>query len=254
MTKMIKIIILSILICLLILCMFYFMNSDFKFSFEFKEKSKIVFDETYSINDINAIDISTKSSDVKIRASEDDKIYVKIYSRKDDEYKVENKNNILLINKEKQSNCIGFCYSKEEIQLSIPKEYIGTITSKSTSGDILSTINNNIDYKISTKSGDIKIHKARNISGKLTSGDLEVQNITSSIKYEATSGDIEIDNFTILKDSSIKVTSGDVEIDHVSDVYIDASVTSGNVKAKGSNRYADYELKVRATSGDININ
>ena len=57
---------------------------------------------------------------------------------------------------------------------------------------------------------------------------------------------------TITNDSKIEVISGDVVINKSSDnFYCDAKATSGDVKIKDNNRRAEYELKIRAKSGDI---
>lgn len=251
MVKAIKITLLSLLIVCLVAVMIGFMTGNFKFG----SKAKLVYDEEFALEDVKNFDIDVKSLDIKIEESNSDKVRIKIYANEKDDVDVskDNEQNILI----KQNNrisCIGFCFNPErDITIYLPKDYDGEFNIKATSGDIESEVINNLVYKINVTSGDIDIKNAKSIEGKTTSGDLELGTITSFIKYKTTSGDFEIDRFTLEKDSSIETTSGDVEIDNISNAYVDAHATSGDIKIKNNDRHAEYELKIKTTSGDITV-
>lgn len=251
MVKAIKITLLSIVCIALVLFMVTLINNGFKFE---NIKPKLIFEETYEITDINKIDVFVKSSDINIFESEDDKIKVEIHGSNKDRVIVDNKDGSLSIDvKRKKKVCIGICYGNK-INIYVPKEYEGAFNIESTSGDISSKLQSYNDYKIKVTSGDIKLNNVKNLSGKSTSGDVEINNISESINFVSTSGDYDINYFEVNKDSSIKVTSGDVEIDTLKNAYVNASVKSGDIDIKKNDRYAEYELKIKTTSGDIEVN
>ena len=216
--------------------------------------------------EFNAINVDTDSLDVKIIKSNDEKVNVKIYDKDDNKVSVEVENNTLNI-EETVKNSICFMCGKREAVISVPeKEY--DLVVQSTSGDIESRVNlNNATIVVTSgdielrkvnelsmivTSGDIDIEEVNNVTIVSTSGDIEIGKINSRLDIQTISGDIDIDNMTITNDSKIEVISGDVVINKSSDnFYCDAKATSGDVKIKDNNRRAEYELKIRAKSGDI---
>lgn len=252
MVKAIKITILSLLCISLVLFMFMFIENGFKFS---NSKVKLVFEESYDINDINKISLIAKSSDINIYESKDDKLNVKVYSEKKDDVKITNENNVFEIsNVQKGTICFGFCFADRKINIYVPKSYEGSFKIKTTSGDIKSELATFNDYNISVTSGDIELYNASSLVGSATSGDVEIEEINSSIDFKTTSGDIEIERLTLTKNSMIKVTSGDISIDRANNAYINSSVKSGDIDVKNNDRHAEYELVIKTTSGDIEVN
>ena len=61
-------------------------------------------------------------------------------------------------------------------------------------------------------------------------------------------------HLTINKNSNLKASTGDVEVKKLNNVYIDADTSTGDVNVKNNNRKSDVELKVRTSTGDIDIN
>ena len=232
--------------------MIAFMKSGFKFS---NMKATLVYDETFELDDIDNIVVNVKSSDINIYEYAGKEINVTIYSDKKDKISVnKNGNELVVNNKQKSPVCFGFCFGNRKIDIYVPKEYEGKFTIDATSGDIKSDLETYNDYKIKVTSGDIKIDKVKSLSGRATSGDIEIKEINSSINFKTTSGDIEIDIFDAKADSSIKVTSGDVEINKLTNAYVDASAKSGDIKVKNNDRHAPYELTIKTTSGDVEVN
>ncbi|MBR5662351.1 MAG: DUF4097 family beta strand repeat protein [Bacilli bacterium] len=252
MIKAIKITLL-VLVCL---CLVGFMIAFIKSGFDFsKMKAELVYDEKYEADGIKTILVDTKSSDINIYESDDEEIKIKIYSDKKDKINVNKTDNeISIVNKQTSQMCFGFCFGNRKIDIYVPKTYEGKFEIKTTSGDIKSDLETSNDYKIKVTSGDIKIDRVNSLSGSATSGDIEIKEISSSINFKTTSGDIEIDMFDVKANSSIKVTSGDVEINQLTGAYVDASAKSGDIKVKNNDRHADYELIIKTTSGDIEVN
>jgi len=269
--NILKIIILSLVAIILISVLVIFVKDERKFKFDFKAKpSKLVYDEVIN-EEFNKIDIDATSIDIKIEKSLDDTTNVKIYDTDNESLNVGVNNNVLTIENKKKYNCFIFCFSKKrEIVVTIPeKEYDLIINSKSS--DIISTTKlNNVNIKVTSgdielqdvnsakinvTSGDLSVEKINSIDLETRSGDATINSINEYLKIKTTSGDIKIKNLNIIKDSEIKVTSGDVKIDNVlSSVYFDTKVTSGDVKIGNNDRRADCELRIKTTLGDIRVN
>ena len=252
MIKALKITVL-VLICLaLVGFMISFIHSGFNFS---NMKAELVKEEEIELADIKNISVIAKSSDINIYDTDGEKVIVKFYSDKKSNIDITTEEKELKIDsRQKGSICFGFCFGNRRIDVYVPKTYDGKFTIKTTSGDIKSELDKNNDYEIKVTSGDIKIDKLKSLVGSATSGDLEIEEISESIDFRPTSGDIDIDIFDVNKNSSIKVTSGDVEINKLTNAYVATSVKSGDVKINGNDRHAKYELVIKTTSGDIEVN
>lgn len=253
MVKAIKITLLSLLIVCLVGIMVSFMTGNFNF----KTKSKLIYDNEFELSEIKDFDIDVRSMDVKIVESENEKVRIKIYAPEEKAIDVEKDEdgNISIKQNRKVSNvCVGFCFNQNtDITIYLPKEYDGKFNIKATSGDITSEVKNYLSYDINVTSGDVELKNVDSLTGKTTSGDVEIENIKSYIKYKTTSGDFEIDSLTITKDSYIEATSGDVDIDETSNIYVNATAKSGDIKIKNNDRHAEYELNIKTTSGDITV-
>lgn len=253
MGKVIRITLLSVVILALLSLMLVVMTGNF----DFKSKSKLIFSKEYELTEVNDFIIDVKSKDILIEQSKDDKIHVEIYAQKENAFDVklnEDKNLEITQNTKINNVCIGICFgSKQDIVISLPKEFNGKFDIDATSADIESTVDNKLDYKIKLTSGDIEIENVNSIKGKSTSGDIEIGRISSSIDFKTTSGDIDIDDIILEKDSSISVISGDIKINNITDGYVETSVKSGDVKIKNNDRHAEYVLKITTTSGDITV-
>ena len=121
-----------------------------------------------------------------------------------------------------------------------------------TSGDI--NLKNALDTKIKSTSGDIELGEVSNLNIHTTSGDVNIKKVNTKVNIELTSGDITINEVNLSKDSSIKAVSGDVTIDKTNDIYVESHTTSGDEDVSNSNRKATTELKIKTTSGDIEVN
>ena len=60
-------------------------------------------------------------------------------------------------------------------------------------------------------------------------------------------------NLELLDDSDITSISGDIEINKNLGAYIKTETLSGEVNVENNDRYAKNELKIKTTSGDIEV-
>ena len=237
------------------------------------KKAKLLLSESYRLSDIEKININVKSSDVYIKESEDDTVYVDIYDvKKEDVSSVLTDGELKIVSKGKFNFCF-FCFGEtnKKVEIKLPKSFAGSIKSTATSGDFTMDSYKDVTLNLFAKSGDVDIKNVKKATIKVTSGDIEIKNIkdanikatsgdieidkvTGKVDIKVTSGDIDIDKFDITGNSNIKATSGDIKIKSIDNAFINTSVKSGDVKVNGSNRTAEYELDINVTSGDIRVN
>ncbi len=265
-----RIVLLSLLICILCSVLVLFMNKDFNISkyINFETNSSLIYDENIEEN-FSIIDIYSRDLDFDFVKSKNDITNIKVYDNKNNKINITVEDDTLkIVSDNDTNNYCFFCFNlKKKAIISLPeKEY--DLIIKTLSGDINSSIDfNNVtlestsgdlefvnikNAKINVTSGDIEIKEVDSLEIESTSGDVEIDKINNYIDIETRSGDISIEDLTITKDSSIKVTSGDIKVEKASEnIYFDTSVVSGDVKINNNNRHAEYELKIKTTSGDI---
>ena len=272
-TNIIKLILLSIIAVALVGIMILLINGK---SFKFKSSNaKLIYDESYT-EEIKTIKVESTSTDIKVVENDTNEINVKIYDEKEQKDNVEVKVNdgTLEIYDKKESSfhffSFGFIGQGPRIIISVPKDTKYNLDFHTTSGDItvgqnMNNVNINVtsgdinlknalDTKIKSTSGDIELGEVSNLNIHTTSGDVNIKKVNTKVNIELTSGDITINEVNLSKNSSIKAVSGDVTIDKTNDIYVESHTTSGDEDVSNSNRKATTELKIKTTSGDIEVN
>lgn len=250
-TNIIKIILLTIVALLLCGILFTLLTkNEFKF-IKFGDNQVLLKNNTFAINK-KKITINTKSADIKIKESNDDLIHVELYGKNDDDYTVEENDNIKISENKKNIFCLGFCSYKKHITIYLPNNYISEIDLKTISGDV--TVEKELFTKtnINTTSGDIKLKRNNEIKINTVSGDIELEYATK-IEIGTTSGDVLIDTLNLENNSFINTVSGDININKTNNIYINTHTVSGDVRIEKNIKDANSELKINTTSGDIYI-
>ncbi len=162
-----------------------------------------------------------------------------------------------------------FSFLISEIEVYLPKEYIYTLMTSTTSGKISSYINFNLtNLNLSSTSGSIKLKNinAGNINVRTTSGLIQIENINANSIINTTSGQISINNIVgntdiistsgriivndVQGDSFIKSTSGSVSLGNLLGSKQNISTNSGAVNI---NEIQAEIIKLKSISGKINI-
>ena len=291
-SKIILIVILSILAIILInLLIFLLINNKRTNTKLFNIGSTLIYQNEFNLEEINNINISLESEDIEFRQNnESNKIEITAYGIEGEKLKEDLKNGELNISKE--NNVLSFfCFDlNKKVIVNLPNEYDKKITLKTSSGNVdlknVNTKKSNIEMQ--TTSGDINVINANNAilkstsgdikidecsigyisttSGKIdigqineanlesTSGDIKVENIKEKCNIKTTSGKIKVNDSTINQNSGITSVSGSITIVNKNDIYYNTETVSGDVKIeKNNNRKSDIELKLKTTSGNINI-
>ena len=230
-------------------------SSDFNFVFSLRgSKAKLVESSEYDTDMIDGIKITTYSTDIEIRESSD-KIKIQYYSSSRKNPKIMMENRIVTIDeKEDEVSCVGICDTNRKVVIYLPTSYAGLLDIVTKSGDIDSrTLLKNTN--INTTSGDIELKEVSNVNIKTTSGDVEIYAVENFINVKTTSGDIEIQNFDIKENSILESVSGDIEIsNNLSNCYVDTHTLTGDIHINKSDRRNELEVRIKTTSGDIDVN
>lgn len=279
----------SILIVFLIFILVYLLNNNSRFYFNFGDtvSDKLVLDETYDTI-FDEIKIDSKTSNIEIKNSIDEKIKLVIYG---EEEKLEvNKDNNKLNIKTSEKNCIGFCFNRKifKIELYLPITYDKKLIIDNNYGDVSVSEFENMEISAKLSAGDINIEKIK--SGKIVNnygdikingyskklditedcgdvyvsavddikvtnkfGDIKINKVNNSLNIKDDCGDIKIDELDIKKNSSIHNSLGDITLGSTNDIYIDAKTNLGDTKVNTSNKKSDITLTINNSCGDIEV-
>ena len=261
------IIILSVIALLFTACLVFLIshNGETKFIFPHKasKNSKIVKDESYSLSEIDSIQIQVASSDVTFYEAEDDQLRICQKSNQEINekyfYTAEvsgSKLNVKGGDSHYGFHLFAFSIPDSIYEIYLPKSYVQNLEVSSASGDML------VDTNLTLK----------NITLKTASGDIAMPQETKaeSLAISSISGEIEIASAVAEKETNISTTSGDMKIDSLSsNDKVELSSVSGNIDIEkivgisnvkttsGDIRIDLFEIKgnstMKSTSGNVNI-
>ena len=220
-----------------------------------RESTNIIFDKTYSVEDINNIDIRQDLGDVIFRETSEDNIKVVVYGQNESDVDVNINQNILYIDNthNKKFTFFSFGIKAKNIVVYIPSTYNKTIKIKNDYGDceILDLENAIVD--IDCDCGNVKLGKIKNANVKCDLGDIEIKEILNKCDIKADCGSVKIDTISIQEDSIIKTDLGDININNTNDIYIEANVDLGKSNVSQNNRNSEITLKINCDCGNVTV-
>lgn len=262
--SIILIVILAIIAISLISIMILAITSkNFKVSlFAIGNKTKLIYENEYDVNNIKSIEVDASSSNVKFIEGQEDKVKVSIYGLEDEEFSVNLEQDTLKIIKDKKSFHIFvfMAWARQEVIVEVPKNYNGNIRTQTSSGNIevfdLEECNVSLDASsgnircgnvlngdIKTTSGNIIAGSGKELNIKATSGNIEAKNADKGI-FETSSGNIRLGN---VKEVEAKATSGSIKLEKTERVV--AKTTSGSIRIDEISKFCDLAV----TSGSIRL-
>lgn len=244
-------------------------------------------EKTFEANQVKELSLDITASDVKVTGSADtDQVLIKYPESKSRSYTITEENGQLTIS-EKNERIFGtfsfdFFFSKDwEVEVILPVDSLNNLTLDSTSGDVdiqKLAIKENLDLHLSSgavqlqtvtvagetsvqlSSGEIGLTNvvAKDLHLEVTSGVIQLEGVivANQTRLEATSGDIRLSQFKAGQKTEISVTSGDISGDvlgKMTEYTIQSSVTSGDNNLPQELDGGNKQLRVEATSGDINL-
>ena len=104
-----------------------FKNDFFDFKmFNVNTKYKLVFNESYNIENIKSIDFNLINADATIKYSDTEQAKLEIYDKDVENVNVNNEGGVLSVNfKSSSTFCIGICYTNRKVVLYLPSSFQG---------------------------------------------------------------------------------------------------------------------------------
>lgn len=239
----ITLIILLIIVVLLLTGLMVFVISGQPYKvIDFISDDKIVYDESFDKNEINALVIHSDAGDIDIKPSPDNTIRIVAKGGKANNVSVNNDNGNAVISNKSTSrpNFSLFSLNRNnivaDIDIYLPNDFSNVdITSKY--GDVT------IDGEFS---GELKVQN--------DFGDIEADVLSGQFELHTDCGNIEIAKIDISSDSTATTDMGDIEIEYTNDIRIDADTSLGERKINEKDYKSDTVLTLKTDMGDIEVN
>ena len=234
-------------------------------------------EEVYEVKDtFRSIEVDDMDASIIIKPSTDGKCRVTADENKSVYRKVEVKNGVLKIDRQKRVLGFMFFSSFKEVivEIELPEKEYSSLKIQSVSGRIEVQEGLAFDVvELESTSGSVKFYsvvkdeiEAESTSGSVTvssysspdkvdcrsvSGSVTITDIKGEeIKAKSTSGSIKLKNVTASDEMTLETTSGSINLDKCdgNEIYIES--TSGSVKGT---LLSEKRFKTKSTSGSINI-
>ncbi len=254
------IILLSIIIFFLIMFLVMCLTGRINYTngilfFGTKKSNNIIFDKTYSIEDINNIDIRQDSGTVIFRETLENNIQVVVYGENESDVNVNvNQDNLYIDNTHnKKFTFFSFGIIAKDIVVYIPSTYNKTIKIKNDYGNCEMLDLENATVDIDCDCGNVKLGKIKNATVKCDLGNTEIKGILNKCDIKTDCGNVEIDTISIQEDSTIESDLGNVDINKTNDIYIESAVDLGKTNIGQNNRNSEITLKINCDCGNVTV-
>ena len=249
------IILLSIIIFFLVMFLVMCLTGKKILFFGIKKSNNIIFDKTYSVEDINNIDIRQDAGNIVFRKTSEDNIQVIVYGEDENDVDVNfNENNLSIDNTHKRKFILfNFGVIEKDIVVYIPSTYNKEIKIKSDYGNCEMLDLENATVDIDCDCGNVKLGKIKNATVKCDLGNTEIKEVFNKCDIKADCGNVDIDTISIQEDSTIKADLGNVDINKTNDIYIESEVDLGKTKISQNNRNSEITLKINCDCGNVTV-
>lgn len=251
------IIVLLIVIIGLIVFLSMTINGNFHVgSFGAKKSEQVIYDESYTMSEINHLEILSSSGDVTFSESTDGQIRVVVYGKDAEELETSLNDGKWRIDYSKYKNksvSFGWNFYMNDINVYLPKEYANHISLNTNYGNVEVIDLENATMEIESDCGNVTLGKIKDISVDSDYGDVKIETVLEKLSIKSSCGDVKINSIAITQNSEIESDFGDVKIGETNDIFIQAKTDLGDVKVNNNNRYGDVVLKIENDCGDIKV-
>ena len=232
---------------------------------EVSNENQVQKEKTFQASQVKELRLELTASDVKVTGSaETDQVLIKYPESKSSSYTITEDEGQLTIS-EKSNQIFGICgfdffFPRDwEVEVILPVDSLDNVTLDSSSGDVdlkQLVIKENLDLSLS--SGDVRLETvtvAGETSVQLSSGAIDLTNVVSKDMYlRVTSGDIQLEGAIVANQTTLEATSGDIGLSQFkAGQETEISVTSGNIKGDLVGKITEYTIQSSVTSGDNNL-
>lgn len=219
------------------------------------KSNKIIYDKTFSLEEIKNIEIKQDAGDITLKETSNDNITVTAYGEEEKDVEIMLEGNKLIVDYTKRNKFIFFNFGniKNDIIINIPSSYNNTIKINNNLGNCY--INNlpNATINVDCDAGNVEIGKIKNANIKCDLGNIKVEEILNKCDIKVDSGNVEIQKLIINENSKIKADLGNIDIKETNEVYIESKVDLGKANISRNNRNSEITLQLECDCGNINV-
>ncbi len=223
---------------------------------DYNKKIEVNYEQIFSTNQVNQINISSTSSNINLILTDSDEIKVDYYGSLQCfichiSNKMVAKKTDGTITFKTNDYMFGFIFNNNvKMDVYFPKSYQENLYLNTVSGDLKVEDLTLGDLKIYTTSGNISMNDLNIASGKMSSvsGDIDLNqiNATETLTVSTTSGDVSLDS--VSTNLNFNTVSGNVNLSNFSG-NISGHTTSGNIGIVLANNL--FTIDLSSVSGDV---
>ena len=234
---------------------------------QLSNENQVQKEKTFEASQIKELSFDMIASDVKVTGSADtDQVLIKYPESKSRRYTITEDKGQLTIS-EKKNRIFGifsfdfnfFSSDAWTVQVILPVDSLDNVTLDNSSGNVdiqKLAIKENLDLSLS--SGDVQLQTvtvAGKTSVQLSSGEIGLTNIVSKdLHLEVTSGDMQLEGAIVANQTILEVTSGDIGLTQFkAGQETEISVTSGDISGDVLGKMTEYTIQSSVTSGENNL-
>ena len=220
-----------------------------------RSSKNVIFNQTYTLDEIQDIDIKQDAGDIMIKESPNDNFEVVIYGNDTQDVNVNLSYEKLSIDYTRKMRFFFFSFgiTKNDIIVYVPTKYAKDITIKNDYGNCEIGNFENASIDVECDAGNVEVGKIRNANIQCDLGGVKVEEVLNKCNISVDSGNVKVDQLSIQENSFIKADLGNVTVNEINDIYVDAKVDLGNSTVNGSNRNSDITLKIECDCGNIKV-
>lgn len=205
----------------------------------------VIFNKNYDLADFNSLKLDVSVADISFKQNDTaDTVTVTVYGKKDNKFKGEIKDKILLLDE---------TYGRVTVDLKSLFNNFGINALK-----IVVTVPQNFNYPIDISSsvGDInfQIPFTSKLDVELDTGNFNAQNLSGKFDISTDTGDIYINNASPCENSSAETDTGDITIENMSNINVEYETDMGDAAVYNNDKNSTTTLSLSTDTGDINVN
>lgn len=249
------IILISVLIFLLVMFLVLTLCGKKDILNMWRKSDKIIYDKTFSIEEIKNIQVKQGAGDVTVKESSNNDVTITAYGEENSDIQVSLNDDKLIVDNTKKSRFIFFSFGNinNDIIIYLPASYSNTLKIDTDMGNCYIENLPNATLNIDCDAGNVEIGKANNVNIKCDLGNVKAGEILNKCTVRIDSGNAEFEKLTLNENSKIQVDLGNIEIEETNDICIQANVDLGKTNISKNSRNSEIVLNLDCDCGNINV-
>lgn len=230
--------------------------------------SEVIYDESFE--KLTKIEIDSDCGDISFEENKDGKFRLTAYGDTKDLLTVTEKDGVLKLSYPARKRFFNLNAIKNNIVLSLPSDYAGSIRVASAYGDVSicalekAEITADCDYgdieiaaalhvNVSDDCGDVEIGSVSEAKVEVDYGDIRIGEISASCQLDNNCGDITVGKMVLTADSVLEDDLGSITVGSAPGVRVKAETDLGSLNIRQNDEKADITLTITNNCGDISV-